>query len=175
MFFSIVSMTMLSAQGLTQNDLVKTPEELIDANLNGDGNEAYLTQIGNKNEVSVIQDLQGANATNLVKVLQVGNRNKTAVNQLGQQNQTIVIQNGYKNNYTLNLDGSDNTFVIKQEGKRNTINQNLTNTTATHIELIQQGNDNEITHTQDGLTNQKIIVKQIGNNLKMQVNQTSNN
>lgn len=165
--------TGLNGQELTQDDLVKTPSELIEVNLSGDGNEAYLTQVGNKNEVSVVQDQQGVSSENLVKVLQVGNRNIGHINQTGVVNQTVLVQNGNKNEYTLNLEGSNNTFVIIQEGDRNKINQNLTNTTNNYIELIQQGNDNEITHTQDGLTNQRIIVKQIGNGLKMEVIQSN--
>jgi len=165
----------MMGQVLTQDDLVKTTDELIDANLNGNGNEAYLNQLGNRNEVSVIQDAQGATSSkNLVKVLQVGNRNTAQINQIGVLNQNILIQNGNRNEYTLNLEGSNNTFVIVQEGNRNKINQNLTNTTDMYIELIQQGNDNEITHNQDGLTNHKIIVKQIGDGLKMEVNQSNN-
>ena len=166
--------TQLAAQELTQADLVKTADELIEANLSGNGNEAYLTQIGNKNEVSITQELQGNSATNLVKVLQVGNRNNGQINQLGVQNQTVLIQNGRRNEYSLNLEGSENTFVIIQEGKDNVINQNLTNTSKTYIELIQKGNENEITHNQDGLNTKNIVVKQIGDGMKAHIIQTSN-
>jgi len=172
--FCFVSNCLLG-QALTQNDLVSTPSELIESELSGNGNEAYLTQIGNNNQVNVIQNQQNVNSENLVKVLQVGNRNKGQINQAGVFNQTVLVQNGNRNEYTLNLEGSDNTFVIVQDGRRNTINQNLSNTTNNYIELIQVGNDNEITHTQDGLTNQRIIVRQEGNGLKMEVNQSSNN
>ncbi|MFK8008981.1 MAG: hypothetical protein AB8H03_21645 [Saprospiraceae bacterium] len=167
--------TSLFSQTLTQDDLVKTADELIEADLNGNGNEAYVNQIGRKNTVSIVQDQQGTSSENLVKVLQVGKRNLTAVKQAGMLNQTVVLQKGNKNEYTLNLEGSENTFVIKQEGRRNVINQNLTNTSNTYIELIQQGNDNEITHTQDGLTEQNIIVRQVGDNMSVQVIQSNNN
>lgn len=166
--------TSLSGQDLSQDDLIRTPSELIDDNLIGSGNESFVTQIGNRNEVGVIQNQQGISDVNLVKVLQVGRRNKGQINQTGTKNQTVLIQNGNRNEYSLNLEGSGNSFVIVQDGRRNTINQNLTNTTNTYIELTQQGNDNEITHNQDGLTNQQIIVRQVGNGLKMEVNQSSN-
>lgn len=167
----------LFGQELTQDDLVKTPSELIDANFSsGNGNEAYLSQIGNRNTVNVIQSKPSVNAENLVRVLQVGNRNVGQINQSeGILNQTVLVQNGNRNEYTLNLEGSENNFVIVQNGDRNTINQNLTNTQNTYIELIQVGNDNEITHTQDGLTNQRIIIRQEGNGLQMDVTQSSNN
>jgi len=166
--------TGLFSQTLTQSDLVKTADELIEANLNGEGNEAYVNQIGLENKVSVVQNQQGTSSENLIKVLQVGKGNVAAVQQAGILNQTVVLQNGNQNEYSLNLEGSDNTFVIKQDGKRNTINQNLTNTTNTYIELIQQGNDNEITHTQDGLVEKNIIVRQIGDGLSIQVIQSNN-
>ncbi len=166
--------TGLFSQTLTQDDLIKTADELIEADLNGNGNEAYVNQIGIKNTVSIVQDQQGTSSENLVKVLQVGKRNLAAVKQSGMLNQTVVLQNGNRNEYTLNLEGSENTFVIKQEGRRNVINQNLTNTSNTYIELIQQGNDNEITHTQDGLTEQNIIVRQVGDNMSVQVIQSNN-
>ncbi len=165
----------LFGQELTQDDLVKSPSELIDANLNGNGNEAYLSQIGNRNTVNVIQSKSSVNAENLVRVLQVGNRNVGQINQTeGILNQTVLIQNGNRNEYTLNLEGSENNFVIVQDGNRNTINQNLTNNQNTYIELVQVGNDNEITHTQDGLNNQQIIIRQEGNGLKMDISQSNN-
>ena len=165
----------LFGQELTQDDLVKSPSELIDANLSGNGNEAYLSQIGNRNTVNVIQSKSSVNAENLVRVLQVGNRNVGQINQTeGILNQTVLIQNGNRNEYTLNLEGSENNFVIVQDGNRNTINQNLTNNQNTYIELVQVGNDNEITHTQDGLNNQQIIIRQEGNGLKMDISQSNN-
>jgi len=181
--FKILTLVMLTigmssdliGQNLTTADLAKTPEELIEENLSGNGNEAYLTQIGTNNFVDVNQDLQGTDATNLVKVLQVGRSNNAIVNQLGAYNQNIVLQNGRRNEYSLSLEGSENTFVIVQDGLDNVINQRLTNTRNTYIELIQQGNENEITHTQDGLTSQTIKVIQQGDGMKLNIIQTGGN
>jgi len=159
-------------QQLLEDDLLLNTGELVNPDLNGSGNEAFITQIGNDNDVGVIQELGGNNSSNVVRVLQAGDANIAQINQEGFLNQTILLQDGNNNLYTLSLEGSENTFVIKQLGNDNVINQQLTNTTQMYIELIQEGNNNEITHIQDGLSSHELIIRQVGNGLKMQIIQS---
>jgi len=160
-------------QQLLEDDLLLNTGELVNPDLNGGGNEAFITQIGDDNDVGVIQELKGNLASNLVRVLQAGDGNAAQINQAGFLNQTILIQDGNNNLYSLSLEGSGNTFVIKQIGNDNVINQQLTNTTQMYIELIQEGNGNEITHIQDGLTSHELIIRQVGDGLKMEIIQSN--
>ena len=160
-------------QQLLEDDLLLNTGELVNPDLSGEGNDAFITQIGNNNGVEVIQDLKGSSSTNLVRVLQAGDANIAQLNQAGYLNQTLLLQDGNNNLYTLSLEGSENTFVIKQIGNDNVINQQLTNTTQMYIELIQEGNGNEITHIQDGLSSHELIIRQVGNGLKMEIIQSN--
>ena len=95
--------TGLNGQQLTQDDLQINAEDLINSiDLDGQSNSAYISQIGNRNDVLIEQELIGSDA-NYVNVLQVGRRNSTIISQIGEGNKAFVLQEGIGNEYILSL------------------------------------------------------------------------
>ena len=63
--------------------------------------------------------------------------------------------------------------MIRQIGDNNLIDQEMTNASNLLMELIQEGNDNTIIYKREGLTNQALSIRQIGNGLKIEVIQSN--
>lgn len=160
-------------QQLSADDLLLNAEELINSiDLDGQSNSAFINQIGDKNSIEIEQDLIG-NIANYANVLQIGSDNFTLIKQVGESNKSFVIQEGNGNEYLLSVEGFNNTFLIRQIGDNNLIDQEMTNASNLLMELIQEGNDNTIIYKRDGMTNQSLTIRQIGDGLKIEVIQSN--
>lgn len=160
-------------QQLTGDDLLLNVEELANSiDLDGQSNSAFITQIGDKNSIEIEQELTGSIA-NFASVLQIGEDNLTLIQQVGSANKSFVIQEGTGNQYLLSVDGINNTFLIRQIGDNNFIEQEMTNASDVLMELIQEGNNNSIIYKRDGMTNQSLIIRQIGNDMNIEVIQSN--
>jgi len=160
-------------QQLTSDDLLLTAEELANSiDLDGQSNSAYISQIGDKNSIDIEQELTGSIA-NFANVLQIGTDNFTLIKQVGESNKSFVIQEGNGNEYLLTVEGFNNTFLIRQIGDNNFIDQEMTNASGVLMELIQEGDNNSIIYKRDGMTNQSLTIRQIGDGLKIEVIQSN--
>lgn len=164
--------TGLGAQVLTEQDLLLQPNELLNAEYSGNGNDATINQTGNRNEVDLLQ-MQEAAEGNLARVLQDGRRNFAIITQVGAANQLALIQNGNRNMYELYVEGTGNQMVAIQDGRRNSIIQSIENSSNIYSEMVQIGNDNEIITVIEGIQGQEFIIRQIGDGLKAEITQSA--
>ena len=155
----------MSAQVLNEGDLLKDPSDLLDDVFLENGNGAYLQQFGNGNETELLQ-LQNGLEGNLAKILQSGDFNLALISQDGRSNQLALIQKGDLNLYELVNTGVGNQVVAIQQGNGNTIHQEIIQSNQIYSEMIQIGNDNEITTIIEGLNNRNFSIKQVGDGLK---------
>ena len=161
------------AQQLHAEDLLLEPSALLQEELSGQNNQSYVKQIGDDNEVEVIQSLQTRRGSNLARLLQTGKLNLAIVRQAGGENQLALIQNGSENFYELTLQGQNNNFAIIQNGNGNRIIQDLKNVNNLNVELIQNGNDNEIIQVLSNISDLNFKVIQEGNGLRLRIEQSS--
>ncbi len=164
----------LSAQLLNEQDLLLQPADLLNAPPTGNGNDAYIQQIGTENELNLLQNQDDAAATgNLARILQSGDWNVAVITQTEHGNQLALIQNGTLNNYELTNLGFGNNLVNIQDGEGNRIVQQLVNSNQLNIELMQIGNNNEITQFLEGFQGGNYSIRQIGDGLRVIVRQSS--
>lgn len=161
----------VEAQLLHEQDLLLQPAELLDINLSETGNDAFIQQIGNSNELELIQ-VQNGNFGNLTRALQSGDWNIALITQDGQNNQLSLIQQGDLNLFELINTGEGNKLVTIQQGSGNTISQELIQSNQIYSEMIQIGNDNEIQTVIEAVNNSEFKVRQIGNGLKVIIRET---
>ncbi|MEZ4953434.1 MAG: hypothetical protein R2825_07645 [Saprospiraceae bacterium] len=161
----------VEAQLLHEQDLLLQPAELLDINLSETGNDAFIQQIGNSNELELIQ-VQNGNFGNLTRALQSGDWNIALITQDGQNNQLALIQQGDLNLFELINTGEGNKLVTIQQGSGNTVNQELIQSNQIYSEMIQIGNDNEIQTVIEAVNNSEFKVRQIGNGLKVIIRET---
>ncbi len=133
---------------------------------NVQGDQAFIKQVGNENEVDLIQFQQANSSSNFAGLLQAGENNKIWVRQSGFENLLLLVQRGEDNFFASKVEGVGNRFLIKQLGDGNRIVQDLINSDQINVEFIQKGDENEIIQELEGpgLTNFKII--QQGDGLK---------
>jgi len=160
-----------SAQTLSE-DILLQPSELLNDNSDLNGNEAYINQVGEGNEVDLVQTQVGEEKLNLAEVLQTGDLNVARIYQDGGENQIVLIQKGDSNMYELYIEGSDNKSAVIQNGDANSIIQKLTDANQVNIEFLQQGNENEIIHIQEGVQARDFQVSQVGNGLQLIITQS---
>ena len=161
----------LEAQVLLEQDLFVNPSELLIDKFTELGNSAYIQQLGNTNDIQVLQ-LQNGVHGNLTKILQSGDWNIALVSQEGQQNQLALIQQGNLNLFELVNDGSENKLVSIQHGGKNTILQELIKSNQISSELVQIGNENEIFSVIEGLNNKELKIRQMGDGMKVVIRQS---
>ncbi|MEZ4961723.1 MAG: hypothetical protein R2830_17975 [Saprospiraceae bacterium] len=161
------------AQSLQEADLLLQPGELLNSQNWGNGNDAYIDQVGGANEVELIQTQQGAPIGNLARVLQSGNWNVAVISQNENGNQLALIQRGDGNNYELINQGFGNQLVTIQDGADNHIVQHLIDSNQIQGELIQLGNGNEIISVLEGIQDSNYSIRQIGDGLKVIIRQSS--
>ncbi|HFA47588.1 MAG TPA: hypothetical protein ENJ95_01065 [Bacteroidetes bacterium] len=171
--FACLSAFSLEAQLLNEQDLLLQPTELLNPQYAGNGNAAYIQQVGTGNDVELLQSQEMTDG-NLAKVLQSGDWNIAIISQAGGANQLALIQRGDLNYYELNLNSSGNRVVAIQDGSNNRIVQELMNNNQIYSEMIQIGNDNEITTVIEGFGNSEFKVRQIGNGLKVIIRESGN-
>jgi hypothetical protein len=163
----------LNAQQLHEADLLLQPTELLNNAVWGNGNDAYIDQVGAGNEVELLQNQQGAPLGNLAKVLQSGDWNMAIITQTEGGNQLALIQRGDANYYELLNQGFGNQLVTIQDGANNQIIQKLIDSNQITGELMQIGNNNEIISVLEGIQDSNYSIRQIGEGLKIIVKQSS--
>ena len=164
---------MANAQLLSGQDVLLQPTELLNQSATGKGEEAYIKQVGNSNEVNLLQDKAEAGLGSLAKVLQSGDWNLAIITQTEQGNRIAIIQNGDLNKLDLTNLGSDNRIALIQNGSNNSIVHSLINSNQINSELVQIGNSNEIISVLEGVQGGNFSIKQIGDGLKIIVRQSS--
>ena len=162
------------AQLLNERDLLLQPTELLNESYTGNAHGAYIQQIGEGNELELLQLQQGMEG-NLARVLQSGDANKAIIAQSGSGNQLALIQQGDLNIYELsNLGGAGNRLVGIQQGNGNLIHQELIQSNQIYSEMVQIGNNNEIITIIEGLNNREFKIRQIGDGLKVTIRESGN-
>lgn len=168
---SCVACNLLSAQVLNEADLLIQPTELLNMNTGGLGSEAYIKQVGQSNELTLMQNQDGLEG-NLARVLQSGDWNVALITQTEAGNKLALIQHGTANFYKLLNEGFENELVSIQDGANNRIVQELLNSNNNSSAFIQVGNSNEIIQILENINDQNFTVRQIGDGLKVLIRQT---
>ncbi len=172
--FCFLSVNSIEAQQIINQSYIDVqPSELLINDLQGSGGSAFIKQIGDDNEVELIQEQSNDAAINLTRVLQTGDFNVAVMQQSGADNQSILIQDGQDNYYQLVLEGTNNNTAIMQLGDNNSIIQTLVNSNNVNVELVQDGNNNEIIHILEGIQSRNYQIIQKGDNLKIEIRQSS--
>jgi len=171
--FCFLQTTSMKAQQVDQSDVGIQPSDLLINDLQGVGGSAFIKQIGDDNELELIQEQSDDAAINLTRVLQTGDFNIAVMQQTGADNQSILIQDGQDNFYQLVLEGNNNNTSVLQLGDNNSIIQKLINTNNVNVELVQEGNNNEIIHILEGIQTRNYQVIQRGDNLRVEIRQSS--
>ena len=175
MVIIIVSLMVVAAQAqmLQEGDLLIHPEELMKSGISGNGHGAYIRQVGNANEIILIQDQIGAEG-NLARVLQTGNTNLAEITQAGGINQLVLMQQGEANEFDLVSNGQANRTVAVQQGTENTIVQRLIQSSHIQSELIQIGHNNLIITELRGIHSRALQIRQEGNGMRAIVREIGN-
>ncbi len=163
-----------SAQQLSLEDLLLEPSALLQGELQAGGNSVFQKIEGTENTLNLKQLQQGGFELNLIRTLQIGDRNAAFLEQVGTGNQIILIQNGNGNLYTLLQEGINNSSIVIQNGNDNSITQKLTDANNVYTEFVQNGNGNEIIHMIEGFSSQSFIIHQNGDGMKATVVQSNN-
>ncbi len=163
----------VQAQLLSEQDLLLQPSELLNDSYSDNGNGAYIQQIGESNELELLQSQEGIEG-NLARVLQSGDLNRALISQDGTGNQLALIQQGDLNSYELRNTGTGNRLVGIQQGDGNLILQQLIQSNQIYSEMVQIGNDNEIITIIEGLNNREFKIRQIGDGLKVIIRESGN-
>jgi hypothetical protein len=154
---------------LSESDLLAQPSELLNLGTTRAGNEAYIQQSGNNNQLRLMQQQESLEG-NLSRVLQSGNSNLAEILQTEGGNKLALIQRGNNNYYELANFGTDNELVNFQDGSDNKINQQLINSSQIRSELVQIGNNNEIIQVLENIHSEGFIVRQVGDGMKVTIN-----
>jgi hypothetical protein len=167
-FLLLAASMPLSAQLLNESDLLLQPTELLNLNTSRGGSEAYIKQVGDNNDLRLMQQQEGLEG-NLARVLQSGEWNVAIVSQTEQGNKLALVQRGTNNYYELVNNGFENELVNIQDGQNNRIVQQLVNSNQISSELVQIGNNNEIIQILENINAQGFTVRQVGDGLKVTI------
>ncbi len=164
------------AQTIIGEDVSLQPSDFLEqeqTDLHNYGNNAYLKQIGDQNDIYIHQVLTG-DAHNLIYALQDGNDNMAKIAQIGNHVELALIQQGDGNLYELlNQEANNNKMVAIQEGNTNTIVQHLINSNQINTEFVQRGNNNEIIQELIGIQARNYKIHQIGDDQQIIIRQSS--
>jgi len=159
-------------QGIDIDSGFLTQSDILANELSSDENFISVDQIGNNNQVEIIQRRRLAE-NNLTRIKQQGSDNFAQVLQFGGNNQVILLQKGSENEFQLDLSGTSNDIAVVQNGNRNEIRQTLTNARTVSVDFVQNGDGNLIEHQADGLISKDFKVLQSGNNMRVRIDQSS--
>ncbi|WP_460893201.1 hypothetical protein [Rufibacter soli] len=126
---------LVSQQGTGNNGVISQ------RNLSSRSNVAFLVQVGAYNTASIQQQGEGNRAT----ARQVGTNNSYMGQIIGVNNLTNVHQQGSSNSINQRVEGNNLEYTLIQLGNHNSINQIETAPTSRPYQVIQQGNNMNIT------------------------------
>ncbi len=131
-------LVLVSFSGIAQTNSA-AEEDFIRNNvaLRLEGNVTQIQQIGDFNEVHILQD-----NVQYAELLQRGDYNVIQTEMRGGANSLQVLQEGEQNNYQLQLEGSNNVLGVYQYGHNNVMVQEMDQTDDRRMYLLQRGNDN---------------------------------
>ncbi len=132
-----------NAQVIAQASLSETEDEIIEyssSTKNGRGNFLDLQQIGDNNKSRIEQSgIQDAT------IQQVGDYNAAYVVMAGWQNSLFSTQNGLNNHLSIGLNGYDNHLSILQNGNNNYLENRYASISGLDMSISQYGNQNSLT------------------------------
>ncbi len=175
LLFLIIVVTNLGglyAQHLSLEDRLLTPNALLQGELGSGTNTIYQKTEGDNNALTINQANQFGQRENLIRTLQVGDKNKAYIRQTGAGNELALIQHGTNNTYYLGQSGLNNQTVAVQDGNNNTIYQQSNHANNVYSEFVQKGNNNQIIHLTTGMSGQNFTIRQNGNGLNATVLQS---
>ncbi|GJM35775.1 MAG: hypothetical protein DHS20C18_47760 [Saprospiraceae bacterium] len=130
--------------GLAQVSSAEEDFILNNVALNQLGNVARINQIGDFNEVNILQDnIQYA------ELLQQGDFNVMQARMTGTRNSLKLVQDGDNNSYELALDGDNNILGVIQRGYNNVLLQEMDKTDNRLLYLLQDGNNNYLEYREN--------------------------
>jgi len=130
-------------------------------------NNAQIQQVGNNNNATINQTLNGIKVPgNVAELIQNGDINIALLTQTGYGNNLILNQTGNGNEFEAIVTGNNNSSLIDQIGNDNYINQNLIGNDMALI-LSQFGNNNEIVQVENDLQSRQYQIIQNGNAMKL--------
>jgi len=133
----------VNAQVIAQASLSETEDEIIEyssSTKNGRGNFLDLQQIGDNNKSRIEQSgMQDAT------IQQVGDYNAAYVVMAGWQNSLVSTQNGLNNHLSIGLNGYDNHLSILQNGNNNYLENRYASISGLDMSISQYGNQNSLT------------------------------
>lgn len=134
------------------------------------GDAALTNQEGEAN-VSVVQQVQANTVANQANVLQVGSFNQVAVQQYGSGISTSVSQYGNNNSFESSLMGNNLSSDVVQQGDGNAVNQQIRGNDLDYS-LIQLGSNNTINQVETTPASRSYQVVQEGNNMNITIEQS---
>ncbi|WP_266204668.1 hypothetical protein [Pontibacter kalidii] len=134
------------------------------------GDVAETTQEGRAN-VSMVQQVQTNTVANQASVLQVGNYNNAVVQQNGTGIRATIGQYGNSNSYEGSLLGNNLSSNVVQQGDNNAVNQHIRGNSLEYS-LIQLGNNNTINQLETTPASRPYQVVQEGNNMNITIEQS---
>ncbi|MAT40328.1 MAG: hypothetical protein CL946_12070 [Ectothiorhodospiraceae bacterium] len=154
-------------------------------------NEAYLEQVGDLNEIVVIQrnaekqnsavarqlgegnraELEQVQSflgdeANRMNLVQSGHQNAAKMRQDGSGNHSSANQYGNQNDFELDILGDKNRSFLLQSGNNNSVFQELTGDELNYS-VIQRGNNLEVVQIENGERAKSYEIQQRGNGMKI--------
>ncbi|WP_156180515.1 hypothetical protein [Rufibacter radiotolerans] len=133
--------------------------------------EALVSQQGTGNKATVTQG-SISSQRNVAYLVQVGAYNNASLVQQGQGNRAAVRQVGTGNEYKGQFNGSNNVTNVLQQGSSNNINQRVEGNSLEYT-LIQLGNNNSIHQVETAPSSKPYQVIQQGNNMNITIEQSN--
>lgn len=134
-----------------------------------EGQFAATRQEGIAN-TTFVQQVQAHGVANQASVLQVGSYNQATLQQHGVGIQATVSQYGTNNSFESSMTGANLSLVVVQEGNHNRINQQLQGSNLSYS-LTQYGNNNTINQVETSAASGSYQVVQEGNNMNITIEQ----
>ena len=109
-----------------------------------DANQSRVVQLGDKNAVLLLQSRMFPNSSNSLTVLQSGDLNSAEVVLSGHETNAQFMQSGFNNHCELSLTADHTHLAVRQLGNDNSVLQKYTYLFDSDLEIIQDGNRNQI-------------------------------
>ncbi|WP_276497398.1 hypothetical protein [Pontibacter litorisediminis] len=135
------------------------------------GGEVAITEQEGEANVSLVQQVQTSTVANQANVLQVGSYNHTSLQQHGSGIGATISQYGNGNAYEGSLLGNNLQSEVVQQGNGNAVNQQVRGNNLDYS-LIQLGNNNTINQIEITPASKSYQVVQEGNNMNITIEQS---
>lgn len=140
---TVLLCTLANKTAIAQSELTEEEDEIVEyssSTRNGGGNILDLQQIGDNNR-STIEQFGNQNAI----IQQIGDYNTAYVVMAGWQNTFFSIQNGINNHLNIDFNGHNNSLNILQNGNNNYLENKYASISNLDMSVSQYGNQNSLT------------------------------